>query len=168
MIAMILTMFLVTAAIDLIPTKIYHYRWPLWFGWALNIISSASLTLFNTHTTLRICIVVMLVAGLGHGITISATHTALRELSRQKSRSQRDASLIANFVRTAGFCLAVASAQSAFLARLRIHSVYYPPLQVYALSFADLMRVLTAVAGFGGLLALFVGWNGKRGSYLSR
>ncbi|KUL82541.1 hypothetical protein ZTR_09160 [Talaromyces verruculosus] len=114
LIAMIVTMLLVTGGINLVPTKIYHYRWPLWFGWALNIISSASLTLFNTHTTLRVCVIVMVVTGLGHGITITATHTALQELSKQKSRSQRDASLIANFIRTAGFCLAIASAESAF------------------------------------------------------
>lgn len=164
---MMVTMLLATAGVDLIPTKIYHYRWPLWFGWALNIISSASLTLFNTHTTLRVCAVVMVVTGLGHGITISATHTALRELSRQKSRSQRDACLIANFVRTAGFCLAIASAESAFRTRLTIHGVHYSPAQVYASSFEDLMRVLTAVAGFGGVVSLFVGWRRKRGSYLS-
>lgn len=163
---MIVTMLLVTAAVDLIPTKLYHYRWPLWLGWALNIISSASLTLFNTHTALRVCVVVMLVTGLGHGITISATHTALRELSRQSSRSQRDASLIANFIRTAGFCLAIASAESAFRTRLKIHNVHYSPAQVYASSFGDLMRVLTAMAGFGGLSSLFVGWRRKRGSYL--
>lgn len=164
---MIVTILLVTAAIDLIPTKLYHYRWPLWLGWALNIISSSSLTLFNTHTTLRVCIVVMLVAGLGHGITISATHMALRQLSRERSRSQRDTSLIANFIRTAGSCLAIASAESAFRTRLRIHSVHYSPAQVYASSFEDLMRILTALAGFGGLLSLFVGWGRKRGSYLS-
>jgi ABC-type siderophore export system fused ATPase/permease subunit len=164
---MIVTLLLATAGIDLIPTKLYHYRWPLWLGWVLNIISSASLTLFSTHTTLRVCGIVMVVTGLGHGITISAIHTALRDLSRQNSRSQRDASLIASFVRTAGFCLAIASAESAFRTRLRIHGVHYSPTQVYASSFVDLMRVLTAVAGFGGLLSLFVGWRKRRGSYLS-
>jgi hypothetical protein len=164
---MIVTMLLVAAGIDLIPTKLYHYRWPLWLGWALNITSSASLTLFSTHTTLQVCVIVMIVTGLGHGITISATHTAFRELSRQESRSQRDASLIANFFRTAGFCLAIASAESAFRTRLRIHNVHPSPVQVYASSFEDLMRVLTVLAGFGGLLSLFVGWKWKRGSYLS-
>ncbi|EEA18614.1 puromycin resistance protein pur8, putative [Talaromyces marneffei ATCC 18224] len=162
LIPMIVTMLLVTGGIDIVPTKLYRYRWPLWFGWALNIASSASLTTFNTHTTLRVCIIVMLVTGLGHGITISATHTALRELSRQRSRSQRDACLIANFVRTAGFCLAIASADSAFRTRLRIHDEHYSPAQVYSSSFEDLMRALTILAGFGGLLSLFVGWKRTR------
>ncbi|EED14619.1 efflux pump antibiotic resistance protein, putative [Talaromyces stipitatus ATCC 10500] len=161
LIAMLATMLLVNAGVDFVPTKIYHYRWPLWLGWALNIISSASTALFNTRTTLRVCVIVMIVMGLGHGITISATHMALHNLSRGV-HPQRDTALIANFVRTAGFCLAIASADSAFHTRMSIHNRHHTAAQAYALSFQDLMRVLTALAGFEFMLFVMCAYTGGR------
>lgn len=156
---MTLTLFLSTAGGSLIPERLCHFRWTLWLGWALNIVSSASLTLFNTSTKSGVCVIVVLVAGLAHGLTISATHAALREsASLRMPDSARDASLIANFIRTVGFCLAVSGAETAFQTRLRFHDHHSTLPHIYALSFDDMMRALTVLAGIGGLLSLMVGW----------
>jgi hypothetical protein len=160
---MLSILFLSTAGTSLIPEKLCQFRWILWFGWALTIISSGTLTLLNTGTKRGVCVIVLLVTGLAHGLTISATHRALRELSSSMvPQSARDASLIANLIRTSGFCLAIAGAESGFRTRLRSHHAHHTIPQIYALSFEDLMRILTALAGLGGLLSLFVGWKKRR------
>ncbi|OKL58346.1 hypothetical protein UA08_06462 [Talaromyces atroroseus] len=161
LIPMVSTLFVSTSLASLIPAKLCHFCWILWLGWALNIISSAIFTTFDTSTKRGVCALVTLVTGLAHGLTISATHRAFREMSN--STTARDASLIAVFIRTSGFCLAIAGAESGFRTRLAIHNFHSTIPRIYALSFDDLMRILTALAGFGGLLSLFVGWKKRRG-----
>lgn len=133
------------------------------------IASSAGLTVFNTVTSLRKCVVFMIVTGLAHGITIFGTHAALRVFSAPNTQTERDAYLVANFIRTSGFSLAIAGAESAFHTRMVVHKARNSFVEAYAMSFRDLMYALTAIAGLGGLFCLSIALVPKKnGSYMRR
>lgn len=161
-IAFVLPLLLATAGVGLIPSEICHFRYLLLLGWALNIVTCGCLILIGTATKPGVCAILIIFTGLGHGITISATHRALRVLSIQRAQSTRDAFLIANFVRTVGFCLAISGGESVFQTRMNVYYTLYTLTKVYADTFDDLMRALTTLAGIGGLLSLFVGWRKNR------
>jgi hypothetical protein len=179
----------VSAIIGVITAKFDHFRWAIWVGWALNIVASTCMILFDTTTDLGVYAAVFAVAGLGHGLTISASQTAIERLA--DSPSVCDACLIANFIRAVGICLTVAAVGAAFQGRMMFHmvdlgaqkivaellveslqfgadNIAFPPSlakmshQANAMSFHDIMQAMTFVAGFGGFLSLFVGWSAKR------
>lgn len=179
-----------TAAVGMLIARFRHYRWAMWLGWALNIASAGCTMLMDVHTSAQIYVPIFVAAGLGHGLTVSASHTAIQELA--DAAQVQDATLIASFLRTLGMCAGIAMTGVTFRNRLthylvaldvpremiaaRTAEVFLlgpadtpiPAARIetvrlaYALSFKTVVQGLTILAGIGGLLSLFVGWRARR------
>lgn len=172
---------LVTAAVGVITAKFRAYRWAIWSGWVLTTASAGCMIPPGADTSLAVWVILMIVAGLGHGLTMSGSHTVIQRLA--DASYERDASLLANFIRTIGICIAISAAGTAFRIRLKSHLFQsdLPKLlanlgfneafwnlskipishelaearkEIFVLTFRDIMYAITALAGLGGLLSL--------------
>lgn len=174
---------LVTAVVGVITARFRAYRWAIWSGWVLTTASAGCMTVPGPDTSLVVCVVLMVVAGLGNGLTMSGSHTAIQRSAN--ASHERDASFLANFIRTIGVCVAISAGGTAFQARLKAHLFQsdLPKLLanlgfneafwnipkitishelaearkgVFVLTFRDIMYANTALAGLGGLLSLWL------------
>lgn len=172
---------LVTAAVGVITARFRAYRWAIWSGWVLTTASAGCMTVPGPDTSLVIYVVLMIVAGLGHGLTMSGSHTAIQRLAN--APNERDASLLANFIRTIGICIAISAAGTAFQTRLRTHlfqsdlpklllnlgfkeafrNASKPTIshelaearkEIFVVTFREIMYAITVLAGLGGMLSL--------------
>ncbi|KAH8703200.1 major facilitator superfamily domain-containing protein [Talaromyces proteolyticus] len=149
------TSLLVTAITGIITERFRAYRWAIWSGWALTIASAGCMTIFSASTSLVICVIVLIVAGVGHGLVMSGSHTAIQRMAT--SANVRDALLLSNFIRTIAICVAVSAGGTTFQARF--YSRLFQSNEVYALTFRDIMYTSLVLAGLGGLLSLLLAWR---------
>jgi hypothetical protein len=178
------------AVVGIVTSRYGHFRWAVWSGWALNIASAGCMMLMDVDIEARNYVLIFILAGLGHGLTVSATHTAVQRLAGTPDVC--DATIVASFLRTLGMCVSIPVVAAAFQNRLVSHliklnvprefiasrvaevfllgptNIAIPSSRVktvrlaYARSFQNIALGLTILAGFGGLLSLFVGWKARR------
>jgi MFS family permease len=181
LIALTVPSLLVTAVVGVITARFRAYRWAVWSGWVLTTASAGCMTVPSTDTSLVVYVILMIVAGLGHGLTMSGSHTAIQRLAN--ASNERDASLLANFVRTIGICIAMSAAGTVFQTRIKTHLFQsdLPKLlgnldfneafwgaskitishelaegrkEIFVLTFREIMYAITVLAGLGGVLSL--------------
>ncbi|CRG91022.1 Lincomycin resistance protein LmrB [Talaromyces islandicus] len=170
-----------TAVVGVVSARFRAYRWAIWSGWALTTASAGCMTVLDLDTSLVVCVILMVVAGLGHGLTMSGSHTAIQRLAN--TSHERDAVLLANFIRTIGICIAISAGGAAFKTRLQTHLFQsdLPKLlgnlgfneafwnapkiaishelaeaqrEIFVLTFREIMYAITVLAGLGGLSSL--------------
>lgn len=172
---------LATAVVGAITARFRAYRWAIWSGWVLTTASAGCMTVPGPGNNLVVYVVLMIVAGLGHGLTMSGSHTAIQRLAN--ASNERDASLLANFIRAIGICIAISAGGTAFQTRLRTHFLQsdLPKFlfnlgfneafrnasknflaydlakarkEIFVLTFREIMYATTVLSGLGGVLSL--------------
>ncbi|QKX54378.1 uncharacterized protein TRUGW13939_01464, partial [Talaromyces rugulosus] len=181
LIALTVPSLLVTAVVGVITARFRAYRWAVWSGWVLTTASAGCMTVPGTDTGIFVYVILLIVAGLGHGLTMSGSHTATRRLAN--ASNERDASLLANFIRTIGICIAMSAAGVVFQTRIKTHlfqsdlskllgnldfneavwnaskitvshEIAEGRKEIFVLTFREMMYAITVLAGLGGVLSL--------------
>ena len=166
--------------VGLVVTRLGHFRWAVWVGWAAVILGTGMSIAFTTTTTNAYWIVALLILGAGHGMLISALNFAAQRTA--KTGATADAAAMYVFMRTLGTCLgmvvggtilqneisqaldAVGVSSGAtensigFISELEGLSVesLRVVLDGYTAGFRLLFIVLTVVAAIGGLLSMLI------------
>jgi hypothetical protein len=183
-------MILPTAALVGIITNYYaSFRWAAWSGSTITLLSSGFMMVLDIDSSPSTWIAILLVAGLGHGLSLSALHSSV-QATVPNSADIRLATSLDGFLRTLGLTIGVSVGDVVFRARLRYHlangdrkikqniieaamSFLTGPLtasmphrdlpivqRAYAQSFRNIAQMLTAIAAIGFVASLFIGRRG--------
>lgn len=182
---------LIPLTATLIPTSVIvgrlmtilgHYRWAIWLGWATTVVSSGLLILLNGEIRVYAWVLVLIVAGLGHGLVLMSLNVAVQAMA--DTHNVAYAVTMYTFMRTFGMCIgvavggavfqnglkkrlgelnlpaSVANDAERFIATLRTIPKASIRYQTYILAYADsfklVFQVLTAIAGLAAILSLFI------------
>ncbi|ODM18661.1 hypothetical protein SI65_05278 [Aspergillus cristatus] len=96
----------------ILMTHTGRYRWCLWTGWPLTTLASGLLILLDSDTKTAVWVILLIIAGVGHGFLLGPGLFAA-----QATCSQDDvavATSVYSFLRSFGMCLGVATGGTMF------------------------------------------------------
>lgn len=169
----------------ILMTHTGRYRWCLWIGWPLTTLASGLLILLESDTKTAVWVVLLIIAGVGHGFLLGPGLFAA-----QATCSQDDAAVatsVYSFLRSFGMCLGVATGgtmfqnvlkdrladdglpgwiatdATAYAQKLRdMQDTGQKPVMRqmiqddFTLGFQAVMALLTGIGGLGFALSLFI------------
>jgi hypothetical protein len=121
--------------VSIMTTRLGHFRWAIWGGWAITILACGLQLLFDIHSKSAITLVVFPIFGIGMGMVLTSLNVGVQAISSPEDSAM--AASMYGFLRSLGMPLGVA-VSVAYL---------HPPL----------VKILTLVAGRNGLLQRDVG-----------
>ncbi|KAH0539028.1 hypothetical protein FGG08_004422 [Glutinoglossum americanum] len=171
------------AMVGILASRTGHFRWAVWSGWCVTILGGGLLILLDANTRPVSWLFIFVVAGLGHGMLLSA-----QNITAQATCSPQDSAFAAAmyaFMRGLGITLGVAIGGTVFentlssslsnvglpkeisqnattyILKLRTLPVDSPLrlrlLQAYSKAFQRVFQVMTGIGLFGGFLSLLIG-----------
>ena len=172
----------VSVVIGRLLTRFGRFRWAIWLGWAVIITGTGFLILLDVNIAVHAWVLIFVVVGVGHGLILMSLNFSVQAMA--STRNVAYAAAMYTFTRTFGMCLgvavggavfqnelkkrlgdshlqtSVANDAEGFIASLKTFPQSSPEYQSYILAYADSFQtvfvVLTAIAGLGGLLNLFI------------
>lgn len=165
-------------------TRTGRYRWAIWLGWALSLLGTGLLIMLDATTKPYAWVLIFVVVGLGHGMVLMSLNFSVQ--ASAETRNVAYAAAMYTFTRTFGMCIGVAIGGAVFqnqmkrklgevglpqgvaanaeefvgelkgLPRLGKESEYEEYVGAYVGGFRGVWEVLTAIAGFAGLLSLLI------------
>lgn len=176
------TVFPVSAISGVLITKYGRFRWAIWAGWVVIMLSTGLLLLLNTSIKTYAWVLVFALVGFGHGLNLTALSVCI-----QASADSSDvgyAAAMYTFMRSFGMCVGVPVGGTVFQNRLNHHlhalnlstqiakdaEGYIVQLKTlpmsstlrqalnlaYAWSFQDIFKVLMGVAALGAFTSLSI------------
>ena len=183
MIAITASLVPVSVLVGGLITRLGRFRWAIWAGWALTIGATGLLTLLDTKLKSGIWVLLFILLGLGHGLVLMSLNFCIQALA--DSRDVGYAAAMYTFFRTFGMGIGVAIGGTVFQNRMATHlAQLHLPVEIaknaeafistfkslpmgstqrlaysaaYGSSFRNVVEVLVAIAGLGGLLSMFIG-----------
>lgn len=168
--------------VGLLMTKTGRFRWALWGGWLLLVLSNGLLILFDEDTSVPAWIFILIVLGIAHGSVLGPLIFGTQAMARTEDVAYAAAMYI--FLRTLGYSMGVAIGGTAFqntlstrlgdaglplsiarnaesyvavLEKMPKASLEYQQLvQAYSSAFKTVWEIMTAFAALGLLLSLGV------------
>ena len=168
--------------VGLLMTKTGRFRWALWGGWLLLVLSNGLLILFDENTSVPAWIFILIVLGIAHGTVLGPLIFGTQAMARTEDVAYAAAMYI--FLRTLGYSMGVAIGGTAFQNTLSTRlgaaglplsiarnaesyvavldampksSMEYQQLvQAYSSAFKTVWEIMTAFAALGLLLSLGV------------
>ncbi|ESZ92257.1 putative efflux pump antibiotic resistance protein [Sclerotinia borealis F-4128] len=169
--------------VGVVMTRTGHYRWAVWAGWAMVILSSGLTIHFDHEVSQAYWIIILVLVGVGHGILLNAQIVSAQ--ASAKSTDVAYAAAMYAFARTFGMAIGVAIggtilqnqmqhalesfglptsiAQDAagFISQLNSlpddSQFKMEVISAYSQGFRTVFEVLTAISGAGGLISLAIG-----------
>lgn len=175
----------VSIVAGILMTHTGRYRWCLWIGWPLTTFASGLLILLDSDTKTPVWVILLIIAGIGHGFLLGPGLFAA-----QATCTQYDAAVatsVYSFLRSFGMCLGVATGgtmfqnvlknqladdglpgwiatdATAYAQKLRdMQDTGQKPVMRqmiqddFALGFQAVMALLTGIGGLGFALSLFI------------
>jgi hypothetical protein len=163
-------------------TRTGRFRWAIWSGWGMVIVSTALLIILSVKTPTYGWILIFVPLGLGHGLVLMSLNFGIQAMARERDSAY--AAAMYTFLRTFGMCLGVAIGGTVFQNRLRAHlksagldediardaeafitvlkhmDTTRLPVEQYRHAYAGALRnvfeVLTGIAALGGVMSAFV------------
>jgi MFS family permease len=122
------TLMLIPAAmvVGIVATTTGEYRWALWAGWFLTVISSGTLFLLGLHTTVVEWVFLILLSGLGIGVLFPAHSLAVQASVPQNHIAI--AIVMSSFFRSFGQGVGIAVGGVIFQNRFRKELEAFPDL----------------------------------------
>ncbi|KJZ75497.1 hypothetical protein HIM_05193 [Hirsutella minnesotensis 3608] len=93
-----------------------RFRWAVWSGWAISILSSGLLILLGTGTQVGAWVMILIVVGLGHGLVLISLNICTQALVHTSHVVH--AVVMYTFARTAGMCIGVSVGGALFQSTL--------------------------------------------------
>lgn len=91
--------------VGIIIRRTGHFRWAIWLGWLISILSSGLLILFNSNTRVYAWVLILIVVGLGHGLILIALNICTQALADPADVGY--AAAMYTFMRSIGMCIGV-------------------------------------------------------------
>ncbi|KHO11327.1 hypothetical protein MAA_11142 [Metarhizium robertsii ARSEF 23] len=91
--------------VGIIIRRTGHFRWAIWLGWLISILSSGLLILFNSDTRVYAWVLILIVVGLGHGLILIALNICTQALADRADVGY--AAAMYTFMRSIGMCIGV-------------------------------------------------------------
>ncbi|KAF4417442.1 Efflux pump FUS6 [Colletotrichum fructicola] len=160
-------------------TRLNSYRWAIWVGWTLTMVTSGLLIQWDVGTSVVVWVVTLMVGGVGHGFVLNA-QTFVSGVSTPEENAGESAAMYL-FCRTLGTAIGVNVGSSVFqnfmamrlpveLSAVAHHAEQYlatlrslpsgaykdSVLGAYAFAFQRVHTVFTGVAGLGLLLSVCI------------
>ena len=176
------TMIPASVIVGRLMTRFGRYRWAVWLGWAVTIMSTGLLIVLDAHIRTYAWILIFLAVGLGHGLTLTSMNLSIQAMANTHNVAY--AAAMYTFARTFGMCIGVAIGGTVFQNELArnlgiLHlsiaiaddaegfvthiktlpkdsAPYQEYIIAYAESFKVVFEVLTGVAALAGLLSLLI------------
>lgn len=101
-----------SAVVSILITRLGHFRWAIWIGWAVATTGTGLFILLHVHLTKAAWIAACMVFGLGNGMVLSSLNFGIQAVVRAEDAG-RAASMYA-FLRTLGMALGVATGGTVF------------------------------------------------------
>lgn len=108
-----------TIVVGIIIKRIGHFRWAIWLGWIICILSSGLLILLDPDTRTYARVLIFMVAGVGHGLILISFNICTQALAVGFDASQ--AAVLYTFSRSAGMCIGVSIGGSILQNTLQSH-----------------------------------------------
>lgn len=102
----------VSVIAGILMTHTGRYRWCLWVGWPLTTLASGLLILLNSDTKTAVWVILLIVAGVGHGFLLGPGLFAAQTTCTQDDAAV--ATSVYSFLRSFGMCLGVALGGTVF------------------------------------------------------
>lgn len=179
-----ITMVPTRVIIGRLMTRFGRFRWAIWFGWLVTLLGTGLLILLDINTRVYAWVLIFVVLGIGNGLILLYLNFGIQAMA--DTRNVAYAAAMYTFVRTFGMCLGVAVGGAVFQNELEKHLVEYSLpgakaianngegfvatlnalpkdsvqpaayISAYACTFRKVFEVLTAIAGFAGVLSLLI------------
>ncbi|KAJ5425435.1 MFS general substrate transporter [Penicillium sp. CMV-2018d] len=132
-------------------TRVKHYRWAIWIGWALTTVGFALLTLLSPSTTIPSFIFLNVPVSIGTGITFTAMSLAIQAAADPKDAAF--AITFYSFIRVIGQSLGIAIGGAVFQNQIfsELSSAADDWLASHAAEFGrDATSLVGVIAGMSG------------------
>ncbi|KAJ5777289.1 hypothetical protein N7520_000535 [Penicillium odoratum] len=150
-----------------------YFRWALWAGWVVTVVSTGLLITFDMHTPIYACILVLLIIGIGHGILVMCLNFSIQSLADTEHAGH--AISMCTFLRASGMCCGIAVGSAVLQNELHIYLgsssqstsqsalmdisalARHPGLSVaFAGAFNKISEVMTGISASALLLVVFI------------
>jgi EmrB/QacA subfamily drug resistance transporter len=98
--------------VSVVSSRIGHFRWAVWIGWAITACGCGFLVLFHETTQIKIWATVLAIFGIGSGMVLTSLNVTIQAISPAED-SGRAAAMYA-FMRSIGMCVGVAVGGTTF------------------------------------------------------
>lgn len=103
----------------IIMRRLGKFRWAIWSGWAITILSTGLIILLDTNIQNYGWILILITTGIGYGLLLMSLNYCIQIWADSKEAS--NAALMYTFLRSCGICLGVAIGGTVFQNQLVIY-----------------------------------------------
>ena len=165
-----------SVVVGAVITRINHFRWAIWSGWALTTLGSGLTIIWDVDSSTATWVIILIVLGIGHGLLLNAQNFATQAIA--KPEDEASAAAMYAFMRSFGMALGVGIGGSVFqnVMKSKLQALGLPlAIANDSVAYIETLKSLPAtsqlktqvlqayVSGFHGVYGMFCGIAGLAG-----